>query len=475
MRGARIRVFAALTLVLVAAAILVAVNHRYTGYSVRVMLADAGGLETGSNVNINGVTVGSVASLGITKHDRAVAVLHLTKSAAPIGAGAHAIVDIDGFFGERLVDLTRGNYRTDPEPSGSTIPVADSGVSARLDDVVDALNMDAQGALQTFLDEQGTALVGRGQSLGAVLAQLPQTLPQVTQLLDQFGANQHAIADLVERSDAVVTQVAGQRRYLASMVNSANSALGALASRREQLGATVQDAPAALRQAQTTLATLEGTAIPLAPAAEGLRETAPNLVSALRQIPAFARAAVPTLNEVSKVSPALEKLAAKGTPIVSQIVPLTRELLTYSKDGLAPISSMLADDGGAANLFGEMEGWARSTQGYDASGHVFRFGATVGVQSFDQLLAMLSTPGLPSYASPKESLSAEEHQLVNELGAAAKKTAGTAGSALKKTLDGAGSKIAGVLSKVFAGSSGSTSSSAPSKGLESLLGYLLSP
>jgi virulence factor Mce-like protein len=467
-------VFAALTVVLAAVAVVVAVNHRYSGYSVRVMLADAGGLETGSNVNINGVTVGSVASLGITKHDQAVAVLHLNKAAAPLGAGAHAIVDIDGFFGERLVDLTRGNYKADPEPSGFTIPVADSGVSARLDDVVDALDMDAQGALQTFLDEQGTALVGRGQSLGAVLAQLPQTLPQVTQLLAQFGANQHAIADLLQRSNAVVAQVVGQRHYLAAMVNSANSALGALASRRNQLGATVQEAPGALRQAQTTLATLEGTAIPLAPAAEGLRETAPNLVSTLRQIPAFARAAVPTLNEVSEVSPALDKLAANGTPIVSQIVPLTRELVTYSKQGLAPVSNMLANDGGAENLFGEMEGWARSTQGYDASGHIFRFGATVGIQSFDQLLAMLSIPGLPSYTSRNDSLAATE-DLLSGLGTAAQKTTGTVGSVLKKTLSGAGTKIAGVLAKVFGGSSGSAPAPAPSKGLQSLLGYLLSP
>jgi len=347
-------------------------------------------------------------------------------------------------------------------------------VSARLDDVVDALDMDPQGALQTFLDEQGTALVGRGQSLGAVLAQLPQTLPQVTQLLAQFGANQHAIADLLQRSNAVVAQVVGQRHYLAAMVNSANSALGALASRRNQLGATVQEAPGALRQAQTTLATLEGTAIPLAPAAEGLRETAPNLVSTLRQIPAFARAAVPTLNEVSEVSPALDKLAANGTPIVSQIVPLTRELVTYSKQGLAPVSNMLANDGGAENLFGEMEGWARSTQGYDASGHIFRFGATVGIQSFDQLLAMLSIPGLPSYTSRNDSLAATE-DLLSGLGTAAQKTTGTVGSVLKKTLSGAGTKIAGVLAKVFGGSSGSAPAPAPSKGLQSLLGYLLSP
>jgi phospholipid/cholesterol/gamma-HCH transport system substrate-binding protein len=381
---------------IVVAGVVLYATRSYTGYTAKVVLADAGGLQKGSNVSVGGVDVGTVADLYVDKHDRAVAMLHLDRSAVPLGPGARATVQIDGFFGEREVLLTRGNYRAHPERSSATIPVADSGVSVRLDDVVDSLDTDAQGALRTFLDEQGAALVGRGGDLSATLQQLPQTLPALTSLLGQLSANQQALGDLVERSDRVVGAVATQRSQLGSMINSASGALGALASRRMDLGATVNTAPATLSQARATLASLQGAAIPLSPAADGLRATAPSLTAALHEVPSFANAAIPTLNEVARVAPQLQRLANVGTPVVRALVPLTHSLVGYSRKALIPVTTMLADQGGASGLFGEMEGWARSTQGYDASSHIFRFGATVSAASFKQLLSMLSVPGLPA-------------------------------------------------------------------------------
>ena len=255
--------------------------------------------------------------------------------------------------------------------------------------------MDAQGALRTFLNEQGTALVGRGHDLASVLSELPPTLSGLQQLMSQLSANQQALGSLVDHSDRVVAEVAAQRGALGQMVNSANGALSALASRRTQLGQTVQTAPATLRQAQSTLAALQGAAIPLAPAADGLRATAPSLTAALRQIPTFANAAVPTLNTVADVAPALQRLGDEATPVVRSLPPMTTELTDYTTQALSPITTMLAPAGGAANLFGEMEGWARSTSGYDGSSHIFRFGATIGASTFAQLLKDLSVPGLP--------------------------------------------------------------------------------
>jgi virulence factor Mce-like protein len=494
--SARYRVAACIAAAVVIVGVILYLNRSYSGYSVRVLMADAGGLQGGSNVNVNGVQVGQVSSLNVTKQDRAVAVLHINSSAAPIGPGAHATVQIDGFFGERIMELTRGDYQHHPLRSGATIPVQDAGVSVRLDDVVNSLDFSAQGALQTFLDEQGTALVGRGHSLATVLAQLPQTLPALTTLLNQFSANQQAIGDLVDRSNRVVAQVAAQRQYLGGMINSANGAFSALASRRSQLGQTVQTAPGALSQAQTTLATLQGTAMPLAPAADGLRSTAPSLTQALHQIPRFANAAVPTLNEVATVSPALQRLANVGTPIVNSLAPLTSELTTYSSQGLAPLSTMLADKGGAASLFGEMEGWARSTQGYDASSHIFRFGATVGFQSFAQLLSALSkVPGLgpvrkphvaatapaaapaapaPSTAAPTAPPKSLLPPALTGLGATLGSTVSGALGAVHKTTSAVGSKLATTLSGVLH-PSGTTGGSGPAVGqkVSSLLGYLL--
>jgi len=383
----RQRIAAVGLLVLVAVATVLISEGSSRGYMVKVILADAGGLQNGSHVTINGVTVGEVTSLGLNKQDRAVAEVSLEKSAAPLGSGATALVQIEGFFGERELDLTRGDLK-DPEPSGTVIPVQDSGVSVRFDDVVDALDPDVQGALTTFLDEQGTALVGRGTDLASVLQALPPSLASTSELLDQLSANNQALGSLVYHSDRVVASIAGQRAQLGQLVASAGSAFNVLASRRAQLGETVQRAAGTLRQAQLTLATLQGAAIPLSPAADGLRAAAPSLTTALQEIPRFANAAVPTLNTIAAVAPQLQRLADEGTPVVRNLEPLTSDLTAYSSRALGPLSEMLADKGGAANLFGLMEGWARSTQGYDAAGHVFRFGATVGSDTFGDLLRL---------------------------------------------------------------------------------------
>jgi virulence factor Mce-like protein len=455
-----------LAVIVVAVAALLILNRSYHGYSARVMLTDSGGLQSGSNVTVGGVTVGQVASLGLDAHDQAVAVVHLERSAAPLGTGATALVQIDGFFGERELTLTRGDYKAHPQPSGTTIPTTRSGVSVRLDDVVDALNMDAQGALRTFLDEQGTALVGRGHDLASVLSALPPSLSGLQQVMSQLSANQRALGDLVDRSDRVVAAVAAQRNSLGQMINSANGALGALASRRTQLGQTVQTAPATLRQAQSTLATLQGAAIPLAPAADGLRATAPSLTAALRQIPAFANAAVPTLNTIANVAPALQRLGDEATPVVRALAPMTSELTDYTTQALNPVTTMLGASGGAANLFGEMEGWARSTSGYDASSHIFRFGATVGSSTFAQLLDDLKGAGLSSLRRASGSAAGTTGTPISTHAAdptAAQPPAPAAGPVART----------GVTTPAPPAASSATGSAAPTGPLQSLLDYLL--
>jgi phospholipid/cholesterol/gamma-HCH transport system substrate-binding protein len=465
---------AGLAVVVIVAAVLT-LKPSFNGYTARVILADAGGLQSGSNVTVNGVTVGSVASLALNHADRAVAMVHLDKSSAPLGTGATAMVEIDGFFGERVLSLTRGDYQSHPQRSGMTIPVQRSGVSVRLDDVVDTLNPDVQGALKTFLDEQGTALVGRGQALGTVLQALPPSLSGVTQLMSQLSANDQALGALVDHSDRVVAQVAANRTQLGQMVNSANGALTALASRRTQLGQTVQTAPGTLRQAQSTLATLQGTAIPLAPAADGLRATAPSLTTALHQIPEFANAAVPTLNTVAKVAPQLQRLADQGTPVVRDLVPLTRELTNYTNQALSPVATELGSHGGAANTFGVMEGWARSTSGYDASSHIFRFGATVGASTFAQLLADLSIPGLPPLRRSAVSPAADGptgSTVVSNTGGGSQSSAPTAPT-LSSQLGGVGAAVGGAVNRTLGAVTGTGGKSPES--LQSLLGYLLKP
>ncbi len=352
-------------------------------YMARVVLEDSGGLRKGSNVRVDGAPAGTVTKLELDGEDRAVAELRLDEGAAPIGQNAKALVQADGFFGERYVELTRGDVGT-PARDGATIPVNRTAVSVRVDDVIDTLDVDTRSALQAFLAEQGTALVGRGQDVREVLDALPPGLAQTGELLDAFSKDNEALGRLVERSDRVVASVARERKQLGRLIAGAGDTLDVLASRRAGLRETVRRAPATLRSARRTLVSLDRAAVPLIPAARGLRQTAPALQRTLKELPSFTADAVPALKSVARVAPKLQTLADEGTAPVQRIRPLALELASYSNGALGPFTDTLAQ--ATPDLFGVMEGWARSTQGRDASSRIFRFGATAGSDIFGLLL-----------------------------------------------------------------------------------------
>lgn len=364
-------------------------------YAANVVLRDAGGLREGANVRLDGAPVGSVEKLELGADDRAHARIRLDPSVAPLGANAKVVIQADGLFGERYVDLDRGDVSR-PQPDGSTIPPDRATVSTRLDDVIDTLNPDTRGALKQFFNEQGTLIVGRGRNLGEVLAALPPSLNQTGELLGQLGADQAVLGRLIEESDRVVAEVTRNRGSFGDVLAAAGRTLETLDTRRTQLGQTLDEAPSTLRSTQRVLAALQRAAGPLAPAADGLRRTSPALAQTLRDLPAFAEAALPTFADARRVAPDLARLGAGATPTVVKLATLARALSPYATDGLNPFTALLQT--GAPNLFGLMEGWARSTQGYDGVSRIFRFGATTGTDTFAALL-----PSIKEKAAPKTS------------------------------------------------------------------------
>lgn len=376
MNGPRRAVVGAL-LAAVAAVVLVVAMSGDSGYKVHLELANAGGLIKGSNVRVDGTPVGKVTKIDVDRQDRVTAELRIDKKhAEPIGRDARATVQVDGLFGERYVDLNRGDVR-DPLPSGSTIPASHTDVSVRLDDVVDAADVPTREALGVFLAEQGRSLAGRGDDLAKMLAALPPTLSSTRDLVAEFGDDQQALARLVDESDAVLSSVARQRAGLGSLMHRAGGALDALGSRADDLGETVRRAPATIASANRALASLQGAATPLVAAAHGLRATAPSLTAALRELPAFSQAATPTLDTLRDVTPQLERLGRLGAPPVRRLAPMAGELATYGT-AADPFSDTF--NRAAPDLLGVMEGWARATQPKDAAGHVFRFGLSTSLK-----------------------------------------------------------------------------------------------
>jgi phospholipid/cholesterol/gamma-HCH transport system substrate-binding protein len=379
----RVVVLAALAGVAIVAAAIVSGGGE--GYVLKAQFRQAGGLRQGFKVRIDGAPVGKIAKLELDSQDRVVATLDIDKSAAPVGRDVRATARAADLLGEKFVDLQPGDTKN-PAPSGMVIPPSRTALAIELDDVINAVDLPTREALRVFITEQGTSYVGRGRDIGATLAALPSSLDRTGELLNQFATDNRALGRLVDESDRVVGSVAREHAQLGKFVSAASGTLETLGNRSAQLNATVRRAPATLEAARRALASLQGAAIPLQPAARGLRATAPQLTATLKQLPQFTDAALPTLRTVRKVAPTLRTLGRRGAPVVQRLRPLAGELDTFGK-AFDPVTHTL--DTGVGDILGVLEGWARSTQARDTASHVFRFGITVGTASFASLARLL--------------------------------------------------------------------------------------
>jgi len=393
----RVLVIAAVAAVGITAAALASGGGGGEDYTLYAKFRQAGGLRQGFKVRIDGAPVGKIESLELDKSDLVVAKLAIDKSAAPVGRDVRAIARAADLLGEKFVDLEPGN-RSRPAPSGTTIPPSRTGLAVELDDVINALDLPTRQALRAFINEQGAWFVGRHNDLAQTLAALPGALDRTRALLTDFGADNAALGRLVEESDRVVGAIAGQRAALGRFVQGAAGTFDTLGKRNAELAASVREAPATLAATRRALAALERASVPLGPAARGLRETAPQLTATLHELPAFTQAARPALATVRRVSPTLQRLGRNGAPVVRRLQPLSQELATFAT-AFTPVTKVL--DSGIADVLGVLEGWARATQAKDTASHVFRFGLTLGADTFPALADLLRAATKPK-AKPKQ-------------------------------------------------------------------------
>ncbi|MEU2260053.1 MlaD family protein [Streptomyces sp. NPDC019645] len=179
------------------------VGARYTGlvdavldrgYTVRVELADSGGVFEGAEVTYRGVPVGRVGELRLTGRD-GVSVDLDVEDGARIPADTVAVVANRSAVGEQYVDLqprgTGGPYLRD----GSVIARGDTRVPLPTTDVVLSLdrlvNSVGRKDLRITVDELGKAFAGTGPELGrlvdsgnSLVESASESLPQTVALIE---------------------------------------------------------------------------------------------------------------------------------------------------------------------------------------------------------------------------------------------------------------------------------------------------
>ncbi|MGO1053535.1 MCE family protein [Crossiella sp. CA198] len=144
----------------------------YAGYTVRVQLADSGGIFTNAEVTYRGVPIGRVGPLRLTARGVEVDLI-LDDGGPQVPADTEAVVANRSAVGEQFVDL---RPRRDGAPyleagavisqGNTSIPKPVEHVLAAVDGLVASVPTDS---LRTVVDELGTAFTGAGRNLQQIL------------------------------------------------------------------------------------------------------------------------------------------------------------------------------------------------------------------------------------------------------------------------------------------------------------------
>jgi hypothetical protein len=207
-------------------------------------------------------------------------------------------------------------------------------------------------------------------------------------LLRQLMADNRALGNLVTVSDKFVASLAADRRQLGTTLDTLSRTTETVAARREALRGSLERAPAALSTARSFLAELRAAVRPLGSTARQLTTAAPLLRTVLDRLPAFERAASPTLGIAADRAPDLTKLGRGAAPVLRRAVPVLASVRGLSTKTLPRVGATL--DGSMDNILALLENWSRAIQFSDGLSHIFRGEASFAPDAYLSALKRLS-------------------------------------------------------------------------------------
>jgi len=309
-------------------------------YELKADFRDARNLKPRSAVRIAGVDVGQVTKVEPVDEGGAAAqvTMELRDDALPIHEDARLEVRprilLEGNF---FVDLRPGSPSSGDVEDGATIPVAQTGSSVVLPDILNLLQRDFRTDLRTLLYELGT----KGLVEGGGAEAFNRTIPELTPAYQFAAITNEALLGVQPRRN-LPRLLRGQQRTsaalsddpeaLENLVTDLNRTAGALARNDSALAASVpalrdtlrvgQPALAAVNNALPTLRAFSVEALP------GVRSAAPLLAAGIPWI-TQARGLVQEdelkglAAELRRAVPDVDLLNARLIPFLNQLRPLS--------------------------------------------------------------------------------------------------------------------------------------------------------
>ena len=304
------------------------------GYRFSVEFNQATELASNAEVEIAGVTVGHVTSVGVDhKTGLTRAVLQIDHQYVPRPANTRAILRQKTLLGETYVQLSAGNPHGPKLRDGAALPQGQVAQSVQLDQILDTFDPKTRAAFATWMQQGGIALTNRGQQFNAAFAQLYPFATNVNSVLAVLQRQKSATSTLLHDGGQVFSALSSSPAQLQGFVRNTNQLFATTASRDAALAATIRAFPAFLAQTRVTTDTvgrfaantkplideLHPAAAQLNPALESVAQLTPELQTLMDNIPPLTGAGKTGL-------PALGSFLTQGVPFLTALKPFLGQL-----------------------------------------------------------------------------------------------------------------------------------------------------
>jgi phospholipid/cholesterol/gamma-HCH transport system substrate-binding protein len=304
------------------------------GYRFSVEFNQATELAPNAQVEISGVTVGHVTSVGVDHRTGLTrAVIQIDHQYVPRPTNTRAILRQKTLLGETYVQLSSGNPNGPKLRDGGRLPQGQVESTVQLDQILNTFSPKTRRAFQTWMEQGGIALTNRGEQFNAAFAELYPFATNVNAVLAVLNRQKAATSTLLRDGGQVFSALSRSPAQLQGLVRNTNQLFQTTADRNAALADTIRAFPAFLAQTRATTNTagrfatdakplideLHPAAAQLNPALKSVATLTPDLQTLVNQIPALSSAGKTGL-------PALGSFLTEGVPFLRQLKPFLGQL-----------------------------------------------------------------------------------------------------------------------------------------------------
>lgn len=224
-------------------------------YEVKAYFLSAERLVAGNDVNMGGVTVGSVRSVQLAPDGDAagaIVTFGVDGKYGELDKGTKAIIRPKGLLGTMYLELDP-SHSGQKIGSGGSIPIQDTQSPVSLDQVTDIFDPATRQELKTLSQQGAVALNGRGQDLNHLLQQLPAISANAAATTGALDNRDQQIDQLMVEFDRLATMVSSEDTSLRGDLTNGATILDTLAQHQSGLQGELQHANSSLGQANAAI------------------------------------------------------------------------------------------------------------------------------------------------------------------------------------------------------------------------------